>query len=352
VRHIRVRRGDEWYEATRPMMERTAPFAHRFAGSAHPAVFWIVIAVHSLSIQAWADSSAIGSGFSALGRAVVLANALLDFDELIFNRWSSRYGHVQESWASSVLRDGGLYILSGLKSGSVTVRNLLENSRFENGMAVQTMRSLTCVHPGEQLSCGGCHEDKWEVPRSPAAVPLVARRPPSALEPEAGGPAPVTFGLVRPIFQKSGIPGHQKQGEPPFSFEYNLPAPAFPDPQGKSQLSDYCYWFDASNNNDGLGPYGGYRSTPLEFGFAHSRLGQAPAGHPRRMGEAPGLASHHVVARPQCDAPGHAHPGLGRAAGSGDRRRHLPVAAGDGPGEPHRRRGGSARAGPGRSSEL
>jgi hypothetical protein len=105
--------------------------------------------------------------------------------------------------------------------------------------------------------------------------PLAVRRPPSALEPEAGGPAPVTFGLVRPIFQKSCIPCHQEKGEPPFSFEYNMPAPTFPDPQGKSRLSDYCSWFDASNNNDGMGPYGGYRSTPLKFGFAHSRLGKA-----------------------------------------------------------------------------
>ncbi|MCU0913624.1 MAG: hypothetical protein MUC88_03565 [Planctomycetes bacterium] len=145
----------------------------------------------------------------------------------------------------------------------------------EKGMAVQTMRSLTYVHPGEQLSCVGCHEDKWETMQAPAAVPLAARRPPSPLEPEAGGPAPVTFGLVRPIFQKSCLPCHTQKGEPPFSFEYNLPAPTFPDPQGKSRLSDYCYWFDASNNNDGLGPYGGYRSTPLKFGFAHSRLGKA-----------------------------------------------------------------------------
>jgi hypothetical protein len=145
----------------------------------------------------------------------------------------------------------------------------------EKGMAVQTMRSLTYVHPGEQLSCVGCHEDRWKAARLPAAVPLAVRRPPSHLEPEAGGPAPVTFGLVRPIFQKSCVSCHREKGQPPFSFEYNLPAPAFPDPQGKSRLSDYCYWFDASNNNDGLGPYGGYRSTPLKFGFAQSRLGKA-----------------------------------------------------------------------------
>ncbi len=145
----------------------------------------------------------------------------------------------------------------------------------EKGMAVQTMRSLTYVHPGEQLSCVGCHEDKWEAVGSFAALPLAVRRPPSPLEPDAGGVAPVTFGLVRPVFQKSCVPCHKEKGEPPFSFDYNLPAPVFPDPQGKSRLSDYCFWFDASNNNDGLGPYGGYRSTPLKFGFARSRLGKA-----------------------------------------------------------------------------
>jgi virginiamycin B lyase len=58
----------------------------------------------------------------AIGRAAVLANPLLDFDTLIFNRWSSSYGHVQEAWASSVLPDGGLFILSGLKTGQVTVK--------------------------------------------------------------------------------------------------------------------------------------------------------------------------------------------------------------------------------------
>jgi Hydrazine synthase alpha subunit middle domain/WD40-like Beta Propeller Repeat len=145
----------------------------------------------------------------------------------------------------------------------------------EKGMAVQTMRSLTYVHPGEQLSCVGCHEDKWEAVRPPAAVPLALRRPPSPLEPEAGGPAPMTFGLVRPIFERSCIPCHKEKGEPPLNFEYNLPAPTHPDPKGKSKLSDYCYWFDASNNNDGVGPYGGYRSTPLKFGFANSRMGKA-----------------------------------------------------------------------------
>ena len=80
-----------------------------------------------------ADDKELYLAVRMIGRAAVLANPLLDFDALIFNRWSSRYGHVQEAWASSVLRDGGLYVISGLKTGQVTVRPLLEDSRFENG---------------------------------------------------------------------------------------------------------------------------------------------------------------------------------------------------------------------------
>jgi hypothetical protein len=36
----------------------------------------------------------------------------------------------------------------------------------EKGMAVHSMRSATYVHPGEHLSCVGCHEDK------PAVAPF------------------------------------------------------------------------------------------------------------------------------------------------------------------------------------
>ncbi|HEX2959936.1 MAG TPA: hypothetical protein VHO70_24080, partial [Chitinispirillaceae bacterium] len=32
----------------------------------------------------------------------------------------------------------------------------------DKGMALQSMRSVTFVHPGEQLTCTGCHENKWE----------------------------------------------------------------------------------------------------------------------------------------------------------------------------------------------
>ena len=52
----------------------------------------------------------------------------------------------------------------------------------EKGMAVHSMRSATYVHPGEHLSCLGCHEDKWKPARhawhaAGPATPALEDRP-------------------------------------------------------------------------------------------------------------------------------------------------------------------------------
>ena len=46
----------------------------------------------------------------------------------------------------------------------------------ETGMAVQSMRSVTYVHPGEQMTCVGCHEDKNATGNS-GAVPSCLKSP-------------------------------------------------------------------------------------------------------------------------------------------------------------------------------
>lgn len=82
----------------------------------------------------------------------------------------------------------------------------------ENGLAVQTMRSATYVHPGETLACTGCHERK-RAPAAPAAQapPLAMRRPPSALQPEATGSYPLTFArLVQPVLDRRCVQCHDE----------------------------------------------------------------------------------------------------------------------------------------------
>ena len=53
----------------------------------------------------------------------------------------------------------------------------------ENGLAVQSMRSATYVHPGERLSCVGCHEPKQQAPAYTSTVPLAWQQAPTKLQP-------------------------------------------------------------------------------------------------------------------------------------------------------------------------
>ncbi|OQB84672.1 MAG: hypothetical protein BWX88_02423 [Planctomycetes bacterium ADurb.Bin126] len=80
----------------------------------------------------------------------------------------------------------------------------------ERGLAVQSMRSSTYVHPGESLSCLGCHDR----PRSAPAlerVPLALRREPSAITPECEGSNPFDFAqLVQPVFDRKCNQCHAK----------------------------------------------------------------------------------------------------------------------------------------------
>ncbi len=87
----------------------------------------------------------------------------------------------------------------------------------EEGMAVHSMRSATYVHPGEQMTCMGCHEDKWAANR-PMPNPAAFQRSPSKLEPEvSSGAVPYNFHkLVKwPVFDKKCVPCHQEHDKAP-----------------------------------------------------------------------------------------------------------------------------------------
>ena len=87
----------------------------------------------------------------------------------------------------------------------------------ENGMAVHSMRSVTYVHAGEQMSCAGCHESKWESPPSMPG-PKAFGRPPSKIAAEvASGAVPFNFyKLVKwPVFDKKCAPCHREHPDAP-----------------------------------------------------------------------------------------------------------------------------------------
>jgi len=131
----------------------------------------------------------------------------------------------------------------------------------ENGMAVQSMRSVTYVHPGERLSCVGCHEDKWEAPPTGTST-MAIQRAPSKIEPEVGGVEPMNFyRLVKPVFDGKCQSCHAQNGRGPRDMSYGA-------------LEPYAFYFVGGGDN--FVPYhGGSRSTPGRFGSHYARMGKA-----------------------------------------------------------------------------
>jgi len=87
----------------------------------------------------------------------------------------------------------------------------------DRGLAVQTMRSDTYLHPGETLSCAGCHEPKQAGPRPARPSPALAlQRPPSKLTPEVADAYPITFPrLVQPVLNARCLPCHDREPKAP-----------------------------------------------------------------------------------------------------------------------------------------
>jgi hypothetical protein len=80
----------------------------------------------------------------------------------------------------------------------------------QNGLAVQTMRSLTYVQPGQTLSCVGCHESRELAPLA-GGPPLAVRREPSKITPGPEGSWPLRFDrLVQPVLDKSCVSCHRQ----------------------------------------------------------------------------------------------------------------------------------------------
>ena len=132
------------------------------------------------------------------------------------------------------------------------------------GMAVQSMRSVTYLHPGERLTCQGCHERKHRPPSLPQTQPLALRRPPSKIRPDVEGSRPYNYvRLVQPVLERSCVKCHQEKkaldlagtvDRNGFTRSYNNLA-------GK-----YGFYFHVSNGSIKTGVHGGSRSIAGAFG--------------------------------------------------------------------------------------
>jgi hypothetical protein len=79
----------------------------------------------------------------------------------------------------------------------------------KDDVAVQTMRSLTYVQPGQTLSCIGCHERRTDAP-PPLAHPLAASREASRIAPGPEGSWPYRYDrLVQPVLESKCVSCHR-----------------------------------------------------------------------------------------------------------------------------------------------
>jgi len=78
----------------------------------------------------------------------------------------------------------------------------------EKGRAVQSMRSVTYLQPGEHRSCLGCHEPRGTVPTNRQNL-LALKRPPSKIKPGPDGTRPFSYPqLVQPVLDKHCVRCH------------------------------------------------------------------------------------------------------------------------------------------------
>ncbi len=85
-----------------------------------------------------------------------------------------------------------------------------------NGLAVQSMQSATYVHPGETLTCHGCHEPRQSAPELPRRATIAAGRAPSKLTRAGVGTDPVLYTqLVQPVLDRHCVECHRKEAKAP-----------------------------------------------------------------------------------------------------------------------------------------
>jgi len=139
------------------------------------------------------------------------------------------------------------------------------------GMAVQSMRSATYVHPGERLACQGCHERKHTAPSLPQAVPLALRRAPSPIQPDVDGSNPFSFvRLVQPALDRHCVACHEEKKAIDLS---GRAAGQYGWTRSYESLSKgYGFWFTVSNGSIGAGVHGGSRTVPGQFGARAAKL--------------------------------------------------------------------------------
>ena len=143
-----------------------------------------------------------------------------------------------------------------------------------DGLALQTMRSLTYVQPGQTLSCVGCHESRDAAP-APRPVPLAALRAASRLTPGPPGSWPLRFDeLVQPVLDRYCVECHRP---------------------GSNDAKAAAFDLTVTKAYDCLISYGGEDLKNLAFEKPRSEVGDCPARKSKLLALLTGGEGHEGV---------------------------------------------------------
>ena len=175
-----------------------------------------------------------------------------------------KIGHGEQKGARMVLgtvpveEDGSAYFTVPAK------KPVFFQALDANGLAVQSMRSDTYVHPGERLVCQGCHNQVRESPSRATATPIALRRAPSNIVRDVTGSYPFNYPrLVQGVLDRNCVDCHAR----------NPNAPDLTGVDGGQNgwsrsyvnLRDYAFFIEPFDISTSL-------TIPGEFGARASRL--------------------------------------------------------------------------------
>jgi hypothetical protein len=163
-----------------------------------------------------------------------------------------RMGHPDQSNARMLLgtvpveADGSAYFRAPAR------KPLYFQAVDASGRAVQTMRTIVYLQPGERRGCVGCHERPGTAPAP--RVALVVRRPPSSIQPGPDGSQPFCYPrLVQPVLERHCVRCHDGSSGPDKS-----PLVLTAEPHGRfnksyESLKPYVRWpsYDAAATRPG-----------------------------------------------------------------------------------------------------
>ena len=150
----------------------------------------------------------------------------------------------------------------------------------KRGLAVQSMRTITYVHPGERLTCRGCHEPKLALVADKAPMrPTAMKRTPSKIRPDVDGSNPFNYPrLVQGVLDKHCVKCHTDNNA---KKDRKKTAPDLRGAATKtngwtqsyvSLAGKYGFYFHVTNGSIRTGVHGGSRSIPGKFGAKASKL--------------------------------------------------------------------------------